>query len=301
MDRIQAMSAFLAVVDTGGFSSAARKLNVSPSVVTRLVSELEQRLATRLLTRTTRFVRITDSGVDYAENCRLILTAIEEAEMSLAGSQTVPRGELTVTASVNFGRMHVAPIVRSYLSQYPEVDVNCWYMDRVVNMVDEGVDVAIRIGNLPDSSLQAIQVGQVRRVICASPAYLACAGIPRHPNDLQQHVAVVASGISSTPEWRFRDRDRDRSIVVHLHPRMTTTTNESAAETVSAGFGLTRLPLYQVAQAVAEGELNLVLEEFEQTAVPIHVVHREGRHASRKVRSFIDMAVAALQADLRLQ
>lgn len=299
MDRIQAMSAFLAVVDTGGFSSAARKLDISPSVVTRAVSDLEERLSTRLLTRTTRFVRVTDAGADYAEKCRRILSAIEDADASLVGSHAVPRGELTVTASVNFGRMHVAPIIRDYLSQFPEVDVNCWYMDRVVNLVDEGVDVAVRIGNLPDSSLQATRVGRVRHVICGAPAYLARMGIPHHPSDLQNHVTVATSGIPSGAEWRFREAER--TIVTRLRPRMTTTTNESAADTVLAGFGLTRLPYYHVAQAVANNDLSVVLEDFELVAVPIHVVHREGRHASRKVRLFIDMAVAALQANPLIQ
>jgi DNA-binding transcriptional LysR family regulator len=299
MDRLQAMAVFLTVVDTGGFASAARRLNVSPSVVTRAVGELEEHLGTRLLTRTTRFVRVTEAGTNYAESCRRILADIEEAESTAAGTHAVPRGQLTVTASVNFGRMYVAPIARAYLSQYPKVDINCWFMDRMVNLVDEGVDVAIRIGELPDSSLQAVRVGRVRQVLCASPDYLARHGMPARPEDLAQHVQIAATGITPTNEWRFRDGAKP--VLVRLQPRLATTTNEAAAEAASAGLGITRLPLYQIAQAVKEGTLALVLEDFERPAVPIHVVHREGRHATHKVRAFIDMAVDVLRNDADLQ
>jgi DNA-binding transcriptional LysR family regulator len=299
MDRIQAMSAFLAVVDTEGFASAARKLKVSPSVVTRVVNELEAHLGTRLLTRTTRFVRLTEAGAGYAQNCRRILAEIEEAEAAAAGTHAAPRGQLTLTAPVNFGRMHVSPIVRAYLAQYPQVDMHCWFVDRVVNLVDEGVDVAVRIGELPDSSLQAIRVGRVRRVLCASPQYLAQHGTPQRPEDLAQHVTIASIGVSPTPEWRFRDGEK--SVVVRLQPRLTTSTNESAADAAVAGLGITRLPLYHIAQAVQEGRLHLLLEAFEPPAMPIHVVHREGRHATRKVRSFIEMAVETLRQNPRLQ
>ena len=293
------MSAFVAVVDTEGFSSAARKLGVSPSVVTRAVTELEERLGTRLLTRTTRFVRLTEAGASYAERCRRILADLDEADSAAAGTHATPRGQLTITSSVGFGRMHVSPIARHYLSLYPEVDIHCWFMDRVVNLVDEGIDVAVRIGELPDSSLQAIRVGRVRQVLCASTAYLARHGAPRRPENLAEHVTVMATGINPVPEWRFRDGDK--SILVRLQPRLTTTTNDSAAEAATAGFGIARLPLYQILPAIEDGTLSLVLEEFERPAVPIHVVHREGRHATRKVRSFIDLAVETLRLDRRLQ
>ena len=299
MDRIQAMATFLAVVETGGFASAARRLNVSPSVVTRAVSELEEHLGVRLLTRTTRHVRVTEAGMRYAESCRTILVDIEEADSAAAGAHAMPRGQLTVTSSVNFGCMYVSPIARNYLSQFPEVGINCWFVDRMVNLVDEGVDVAIRIGELPDSSLQAIKVGQVREVLCASPTYLRQRGTPKRPEDLSQHVVIAATGVTPTPEWKFRDGSR--SATIRLQPRFTTTMNEAAAECAVAGFGITRLPLYQIARRVKEGSLALVLEDFEHPAVPIHVVHREGRHGTRKVRAFIDMAVEALRNDRDLQ
>jgi len=290
------MTAFLAVVDTDGFSAAARKLGVSPSVITRAVTELEERLGTRLLTRTTRFVRLTDTGRVYADNCRRILADLEDADSTAAGTHAEPRGQITITATVNFGAMYVAPVVREYLALYPQVAMHCWFVDRNVNLVDEGVDVAVRIGPLPDSSLQAIKVGRVRQVMCAAPAYLARHGVPLRPEDLSQHTIVTATGLTPTPELRFAN-----DLKIRVQPRMTTTTNESAAAMAVAGFGITRLPLYQIAPAVLRGELQLVLEAFERPAVPIHVVHREGRNASSKVRSFIDMTVDALRKDASLQ
>jgi DNA-binding transcriptional LysR family regulator len=290
------MTAFLAVVDTDGFSAAARKLGVSPSVITRAVTELEERLGTRLLTRTTRFVRLTDTGRVYADNCRRILADLEDADSTAAGTHAEPRGQITITATVNFGAMYVAPVVREYLALYPQVAMHCWFVDRNVNLVDEGVDVAVRIGQLPDSSLQAIKVGRVRQVMCAAPAYLARHGAPLRPEDLSQHTIVTATGLTPTPEFRFAN-----DLKIRVQPRMTTTTNESAAAMAVAGFGITRLPLYQIAPAVQRGELQLVLEAFERPAVPIHVVHREGRNASSKVRSFIDMTVDALRKDPSLQ
>lgn len=299
MDRLSAMAAFLAVVDTGGFASAARKLKVSPSVVTRAVGELEARLGVRLLARTTRFVRVTEAGNGYADDCRRILAQLDEADSAAAGTHAAPSGRLSVTAPVNFGRMYVLPVVHRYLARFAQVDVHCWFVDRVVNLVDEGVDVAVRIGDLPDSSLQAVQVGQVRRVLCAAPDYLARHGTPQRPEDLARHVVIASTGMATTSEWRFHEGGH--TLPVRVLPRLTVTTNEAAAASAEAGFGITRLPLYQIAQAVQEGRLVLVLQGFERAPLPIHVVHREGRHAPHKVRAFIDEAVAALQGDPRLR
>ena len=277
------MAAFLAVVDTGGFASAARRLGVSPSVVTRAVSELESRLGVRLLTRTTRFVRVTEAGTAYADDCRRILADIEEADGAAAGTHAAPSGRLTVTAPVNFGRMYVLPIVHAYLARFALAELNCLFVDRVVNLVDEGVDLAIRLGDLPDSSLQAVQVGQVRRVLCASPGYLARHGTPDRPEELQQHVIVASTGVSTSSEWRFFDGGKQ--VPVRVQPRLTVTTNEAAAASAVAGLGITRLPLYQIAQAVQDQSLVLILETFERPPLPIHVVHREGRHATHKARA----------------
>ncbi|MGF6596725.1 DNA-binding transcriptional LysR family regulator [Paraburkholderia sp. GAS448] len=298
MDRLQAMTAFLTVLDTGGFASAARKLKVSPSVVTRMVGELEDAMGVRLLTRTTRMVRVTDTGAEYAERCRRILADIEEAEQSATSMHGNPRGLLSITSSMLFGKMYVTPIVTEYLGRYSEVDISCWFLDRIVNIVDEGIDVAIRLGELPDSSMQAVRVGRVRRVVCASPAYLERHGIPETPDELAQHEIVSASGVSALSEWRFGTDERRQSV--RVKPRMTTTTNDSAISAVVAGLGLTQLLSYQVAQQLGEGTLKVVLVDFEPPPLPIHVLHREGRHVTRKVRTFLDLAIERLQANTSL-
>jgi DNA-binding transcriptional LysR family regulator len=295
MDRLQAMTTFVAVVDSGGFASAARKLNLSPPVVTRAVAELEERLGLRLLTRTTRVVRVTDAGARFAEDCRRILADIDEAETTAAGTHATPRGTLTLTAPVLFGQLYVTPILVGYLQQFPQVDAQCLFLDRVVNVVEEGIDVAVRIGELPDSSLQAVRVGRVRRVLVASPAYLQTRGLPQRPEDLAGHAIVSAAGVNPVSEWRFNDAGT--AIVQRLQPRMRTTTNDSAIAAALAGLGIARLLSYQVAEPVRSGALQPVLEAFEAAPLPVHVVHHEGRRATQKVRAFVDLAVERLRAD----
>ncbi|MDF3085708.1 LysR family transcriptional regulator [Burkholderia sola] len=294
MDRLQAMTTFVTVVETEGFASAARKLNVSPSVISRVMTELEEYLGVRLLTRTTRVVRITDAGASFYEDCRRILADIDAAELSATGTGNTPRGQLTVTAPVLFGKSYVTPIALEYLQQHPSVNLNCWFLDRVVNLVDEGADVAVRIGELPNSSLQAISVGKVRRVLCASPAYLDAHGTPQHPDDLAAHVTIQATGITPAPEWRFRARDK--TLTVPIQPRLLTTTNDSAIAAATAGLGIVRLLSYQVVDELAQGTLCVLLAEHELAPLPVHVVHREGRHANRKARAFIDLCVEKLRA-----
>jgi DNA-binding transcriptional LysR family regulator len=295
MDRFHLINVFVAVVDTNGFAGAARKLNMSPPAVTRAINELESHLGLRLLTRTTRTVRVTDAGERYAQDCRRILAEMQEADESVSGMHTTPRGRLTITAPVLFGGMHVVPVVAEYLGRYPEVSASCLFLDRVVNLLEEGVDVAVRIGELPDSTMQAIRVGQVRRMVCASPDYLAKCGAPLTPEDLQNHCIISASGVTPTPEWRMLQNGELRGY--KLHPRLTTTTNDSAAAAAMAGLGLTRLLSYQVADHVREGRLTTVLTEFEAPPLPVHVVHREGRNASQRVRAFLDLAIERLRAN----
>ena len=299
MDRLQAMTTFVAVVDSGGFASAARKLNLSPPVITRAVAELEERLGLRLLTRTTRVVRVTDAGARFAEDCRRILADIEEAETVATGTHAAPRGTLTLTAPVLFGHLYVTPVLVRYLQQYPEVDAQCLFLDRVVNVVEEGIDVAVRIGELPDSSLQAVRVGRVRRVLVAAPAYLKAQGVPQRPEDLARHAIVSASGVTPVSEWRFNDAGKP--LLQRMHPRMRTTTNDSAIAAAVAGLGITRLLSYQVASHVRGGALQVLLEDFEPAPLPVHVVHHEGRRATQKVRAFIDLAVDMLRADPALR
>jgi len=294
MDRLHLMSVFVAVVDAGGFARAARALGVSPPAVTRAIAELETRLRARLLTRTTRVVRVTEIGARYVEDCRRILADADEADESVGGAHATPRGRVVVTAPTLFGRIHVTPIVTEYLARYPETLVTCWFVDRVVNLVEEGADVAIRIGALPDSSVQAIRVGGVRRVLCASPAYLKAHGMPRQPADLARHSIISAGGVTPAPEWRFTAAGRTHSV--RLVPRLATTTNDAAIVAALSGFGLARLLSYQVAEHLKKGELKAVFASYDREPIPVHVVHREGRHASRKVRAFLDLAIERLRA-----
>ena len=298
MDRLQAMTTFVAVVDSGGFASAARKLSLSPPVVTRAVAELEERLGLRLLTRTTRVVRVTDAGARFADDCRRILGDIEEAETAATGTNAAPRGTLTLTAPVLFGHLYVTPILVDYLQRFPEVDAQCLFLDRVVNVVEEGIDVAVRIGELPDSSLQATRVGRVRRVLVAAPAYLQAHGAPQRPQALADHTIISVSAVTPVPEWRFTDAGKP--LLQRLHARMRTTSNDSAIAAAVAGLGITRLLSYQAAAHLKTGALQIVLEDFEAAPLPVHVVHHEGRRATQKVRSFIDLAVEALRADSAL-
>lgn len=298
MDRFHLLNVFVAVVDTNGFAGAARKLNMSPPAVTRAVNELESHLGLRLLTRTTRTVRVTDAGERYVQDCKRILAELLEADESVSGMHASPRGRLTITAPVLFGGMYVTPIVTQYLTRYPEVSASCLFLDRVVNLLDEGVDVAVRIGELPDSTMQAIRVGQVRRVVCAAPEYLARHGVPVSPDDLHAHTIVSASSVTPNPEWKLMEKGEPRNI--RLQARMITTTNDSAVAAALGGFGITRLLSYQVAEHLRSGRLKTVLPDFEPAALPVHVVHREGRQAPQRVRAFLDLAIERLRQDATL-
>ena len=295
MDQLHLINVFVAVVDAEGLAGAARKLGVSPPAVTRAINELESQLGVRLLTRTTRVVRVTETGARYADDCRRILAELAQANASVAGMHSAPSGRLTLTAPVLFGAKFVTPIVTEYLQRYPGVNASCWFLDRVVNMVDEGMDVAVRIGELPDSSMQAVRVGRVRRVICGAPAYLRQRGVPQFPEDLAAHDIVAAGAVAPGAEWRLL---RDGApCVVKLQPRMISTTNDAALAAAVGGFGLTRLLSYQVADQLRDGQLETVLGDFEPAALPVHLVHREGRHASQKARAFLDLAIERLRAN----
>jgi DNA-binding transcriptional LysR family regulator len=276
MDRLQAMKVFVKVADTESFAETARQLLLSPPGVTR----------------TTRSVKLTEAGRRYHEDCRRILAEIDEAEAAAGGSYATPAGTLTVTAPVQFGHMHVLPIVLDYLDRHPAVDAQTMFVDRVVNLVDEGIDVAVRIGHLPDSGLHAVAVGAVHRVVCASPAYLAQAAPLDTPADLHAHRLVVSTGAWATGEWRF---GRDARHIVDVHPRLRCNSNDAAIAAAVAGWGVTRVVSYQVRDHVRAGRLRIVLSDFEEAPMPVHVVHGEGRQASAKVRAFVDMAVARLR------
>lgn len=292
MDRFQEMQVFLAVAEEQGFAAAARRLNLSPPSVTRAVAALEERIGTLLLARTTRSVHVTEAGQRYMEDCRRILAELEEAEESAAGSHAIARGQLTLTAPVLFGERFITAVMVDYLAQHPAVTIKALLVDRVVNMVDEGIDVAIRIGNLPDSGLHALRVGEVRRVICASPAFLNEHGRPQHPDDLRQAQVVVAARSPRLSDWQFSGPQG--AINIQPQPRLIVTANQPAINAACLGWGLTRVLSYQVASKVAAGELEIVLQAFEQPALPIHVVYQSGRKVPAKVRTFVDFCVAQL-------
>jgi DNA-binding transcriptional LysR family regulator len=297
MDHFHLLEVFVAVVDAGGFAGAARTLGISPPAVTRAVNDLERDLGLRLLTRTTRVVRVTEPGARYAQDARRILSALQDADESVMGLHGKPRGRLTITAPALFGAMHVTPIVTNYLQRYPDTSVSCLFLDRVVNLVDEGVDVAVRIGELPDSTDQAVKVGQITQMICASPKYLALHGTPTSADDLHRHIIISASSVTPTLEWRLRQVEGQGTQTVRLQARLTTTANAAAREAAMLGFGLTRLLSYQVADALRSGSLVAVLQELAPDALPVHVVHHEGRQASPKVRAFLDLTIESLRAN----
>lgn len=298
MDRLDLMTIFVAVAEAESFSGGARRLAMSPPAVTRAISALESRLAVKLLDRTTRYVRVTELGQRYLDDARRIIAEVDEAEDALVGINGTPKGQLTLTAPVLFGKMFVMPVVVEYLQRYPSMDVSALFLDRVVNMMEEGVDVGIRVGELPDSSLKAVRVGQIRRVLCASPQYLAEYGVPNHPHDLQQHRIVAATGVTPSVEWKFWQEQQ--ALSVRLRPRLTVTTNDGAIESALAGFGVTRLMSYQIAHFVESGQLQILLADFESAPLPIHVLHREGRHKSARVRSFVDLVVERLRQEKAL-
>jgi DNA-binding transcriptional LysR family regulator len=292
MDRWQAMRVFVKVAETGSFAEGARALHTSPAAVTRAVAGLEQTIGTRLLVRTTRSVKLTEGGSRYLEDCRRILADLSEAEAAAAGSFAKPSGRLAVTAPVLFGHLYVLPILTEYLDLHPAMTARTLFVDRSVNVVEEGIDVAVRIGHLPDSRLTAIKVGSVRRVICGAPSYLAKHGIPTTPNDLKSHRLVVSTSAWASSEWHFAHDER-----VSIQPTLQCNTNEAAISTAMSGWGLTRVLHYQVGRALLDGDLKVVLSDCEEPPLPIYVIFPEGRHLPAKVRAFTEIAVSRLRAN----
>jgi DNA-binding transcriptional LysR family regulator len=287
MDRIEAMQAFVAVADLRGFAPAARKLGLSPSGVTRLIAALEEHLGARLLQRTTRSVALTDVGSRYLERARRILADVEEAEVSAQDERTRPGGRLVVTAPVGFGRLHVSPLMSEYLKRYPEVSGDLRLSDRVVNLVEDGIDVAGRIGHLADSSLVARHVGEMRRIVVASPGYLKRHGEPDTPEAIASHETIRFGATMASPDWLFVREGQE--IHVAPTPRLTTNSSDAAIQYAVQDGGLTRVLAYQAAEAIKAGRLKIVLAKFEQPALPIHMVYPTSRLLSAKVRTFIDL------------
>src|SRR6516164_273435 len=285
MDRIEAMQAFVAVADLRGFAPAARKLKLSPSAVTRLIAALEDHLGVRLLQRTTRSVTLTDVGARYHERARRILADVEEAERAAEGERTRPSGLLVVSAPVGFGRLHVSPVMSAYLERYPDVSGELRLEDRMVNLVEDGIDLAIRIGVLADSTLVARQDGQMRRITVASPSYLGVRGEPKRPEAVALHDTIRFGAT----DWRFVENGNE--IRVSHTPRLLTNSADAAVQYAEAGGGLTRVLAYQAADAIRRGRLKIVLHQFELPALPINIVYPTSRLLSAKVRTFIDLVI----------
>lgn len=293
MDRLQSLVVFIAVAEAQGFAEGARRLGISAPSATRGVNALEDRLGARLFTRTTRRVRLTDVGKTYLEDARHVLAQLQAADDAAAGAASNPVGELRITCSTEFGRIYVAPILMDYLDTYPDVSADVLMVDRVVNIVEEGFDIAVRIGPLPSSGLSAVRVGSVRRIVCAAPDYLARHGRPEQPADLLNHRIVAAAPVSPTTEWRFGSAQSD---AIRLNPRLRLSSVAAAISVARAGWGLARVLSYQVGPELQDGRLQTVLENYEPAPLPIHLVHVEGRRAPAKVRSFIDFAKDRLRA-----
>ena len=296
MDRLDAMRAFVAVAELQGFAAAARRLGLSPPAVTRAVATIEARLGTRLFHRTTRRVRLTDTGGRYLADARRILGEIEEAETAAAGAQAEPRGPLAVTASQMFGRRFVAPVMLAFLDRYPRVEGRLVLLDRVTDLIEEGLDVAVRIAPLPDSALSAVRLGDVRRVVCASPAYLEARGTPRRPADLAGHDGIAFAPVSVGDPWAFKVGSRR----IAAAPRTLLQVNDTEVAIAAAveGRGVTRVLSYQVARELKSGRLKVVLADYEPPPIPIHLVHLEGRQANARVRAFVDFAAKRLRTAL---
>lgn len=294
MSRFHAMQVFVKVAETSGFAEAARQLNMSPPAVTRAVAALEDLIGARLFTRTTRTVKLTEAGTRYFDDCRRILADVAEAEAAAGGSYATPTGVLTVTASALFGQDYIAPLLTEYLDLNPEVSIRALFVDRITNMVDEGIDVGIRIGDLADSSFSAIRVGAVRRVVCGAPSYFEQHGVPKHPSELARHKIIVSTTSWASLDWRFGGVQKP---AVRIQPRLSFSTYGAVIKATLQGWGLARPLSYQIGQSLIDGDLQTILSEFEEEPLPVHVVHPEGRRASAKVRAFVDLAVDRLRAN----
>ncbi len=292
MDKLEAMRTYVAIVDRGSLTAAAEALGRSLPTVVRVLAALEEHLGARLLRRTTRRMSLTPEGQTYLERCRRILNDVEEAEGSLVRAQSEPRGDIRMTAPVLFGQMHVAPAVSAFLRRYSEVRVELLLLDRVVNIVEEGIDLALRIAHLADSTMIAVPVGRVRRVVCASPAMLDADGTPAHPRELSQRPCVRFRGIAPGDLWTFAENGRELSIKVAGN--FSCNQALAAVEACAAGLGFGLFLSYQVEALVRAKRLNIVLEEFEPPPIPVSLVYPEARLISTRLRALIDWLKKAL-------
>ncbi|MER9235774.1 LysR family transcriptional regulator [Mesorhizobium sp. M0622] len=295
MDRLQSMSLFVAAAETGSLSAAGRRFGIPLTTVSRKISDLEKHLKTRLLNRSARQLSLTDAGHAYLAACRRILDEVGEAERTAAGEYSAPTGELIVTAPIVFGRLHVLPVVTGFLAAYPDVSVRLTLADRITQLVEEHIDLAIRIGQLADSSLIALRLGSIRRVVCASPAYLAEHGTPKTPQELAAHSAITFEGLTAA-SWSFATGKAE--FAVPIRSRLRVNTAEAAIDAAIAGVGVTRLLSYQIATAIRSGTLRPVLQEFEPEPWPVSLVHAGQGLLPVKLRAFLDFAAPRLKQRL---
>ena len=293
MDRLEAMSVFLAAVDEGSLSAAGRRLAMPLATVSRKLAELESHLGARLLNRSTRRLELTDAGRGYEQACRRILEDVQGAELAAAGEYDAPRGELAITAPIVFGRLHVLPVVTDFLRANAEVDVRLALGDRIAHLMDEHVDVAVRIGVLPDSRLNAIPLGTLCHVVCASPAYLRAHGTPRTPADLARHRTITFDSPFPAP-WRFADG----TVFAPVRPRLGTSTAESAVDAAVAGLGVARVLSYQAEAALGARQLRLVLQKYKPLPTPVNLVYDGQQRVTSKLRAFLDFAAPRLRERL---
>ncbi len=287
MDRLEMLRTFVAVADHASFTEAARRLHVSPTAASRAIAALEQSLGKPLLRRTTRSVRLTEDGATYLARCRIALADLDDAALALRGDGATPGGTLVITAPVTFGRLHILPIVTELLRTYPALKAELTLIDRIVRLVDEGIDLAVRIGDLSDSSLHALKLGEVRRILVASPAYLAAHGVPANVPGLHGHALISFTELERSHEWRFGSAGKP---AVRVEPRVTLNGADAAIEAAAAGVGIARVLSYQAMDAIASGRLVTVLDEYAPPPVPVHLVFQANRRASVNVRAFIDAA-----------
>ncbi|WP_072395135.1 LysR family transcriptional regulator [Hyphomicrobium sp. CS1GBMeth3] len=296
MDRFEAMSVLLAVVEEGSLSAGARKLGTPLATVSRKVSDLEEHLGAKLLIRTSRRVMLTDAGRDYVEASKRILEQVDEAERNASGEHSEPRGQLSITAPVVFGRLHVLPVAADFLAAHPKIDLRMYLIDRYVSLLDEHLDIGVRLGHLEDSALMAARVGSVRRVICASPAYIARVGTPAAPEDLRNHEGITFQGFSTSPGWRFRGDNE--ALSVEPRTRIAVNSIEAAVDAAVAGLGVARMLSYQVVDQLRAGTLVPLLETYAPEPIPVQLVYSGKGMLPVKVRAFIDWTTPRLRSRL---
>src|SRR6201988_4843566 len=296
MDRLEAMSTFLAVVEAGSLSAAARRSNTPLATVSRRISDLESHLRTKLFNRSSRKLALTDAGGSYVAACKRILADVTEAERAASGEYTAPTGELIVTAPLGLGRIYLIPILADFLKAHPDIKVGLMLDDRVQSLFQEQIDVGLRIGALPDSSMMAIRLGPIRRVVCASADYLAAPGTPRTPDELAGHDCITYSGFASPDIWTFvRDKT---DVAVPVHARLVVGSAEAVCDAACAGIGIARAFSYHMQAALERGTLMTLLDEFQPATLPVHLVYTANRFLPIKVRAFLDFAAPRLKQAL---